>query len=110
MKNEKDDFKKKVLDGLQLAYKVTSNSVYGQLGAKTSGIFKMNLAACTTSVGRSRIYDASRGVKEWANKKGYKEPEVVYGDTDSVYVKFKTDKDPQSREHMEKIFEISHQK
>lgn len=88
MKNEKDDFKKKVLDGLQLAYKVTANSVYGQLGAKTSGIFKMNLAACTTSVGRSRIYDASRGVKEWANKKGYKEPEVVYGDTDSVFVKF----------------------
>ena len=88
MKNETDDFKKKVLDGLQLAYKVTANSVYGQLGAKTSGVFKMNLAACTTSVGRSRIYDASRGVKEWANKKGYKEPEVVYGDTDSVFVKF----------------------
>ena len=88
MKDEIDDFKRKVLDGLQLAYKVTANSVYGQLGAKTSGIFKMNLAACTTSVGRSRIYVASSGVKEWANKKGYKEPEVVYGDTDSVFVKF----------------------
>ena len=81
MKDEKDDFKRKVLDGLQLAYKVTANSVYGQLGAKTSGIFKMNLAACTTSVGRSRIYDASSGVKEWAYKKGYKEPEIVYGDS-----------------------------
>ena len=29
-----DENKKKVLDGLQLAYKVTANSVYGQTGAK----------------------------------------------------------------------------
>jgi DNA polymerase elongation subunit (family B) len=88
MKDETDEFKKKVLDGLQLAYKVTANSVYGQLGAKTSTVFKMNLAACTTSIGRSRIEDASLGVKEWAQKKGYNEPDVIYGDTDSVFVKF----------------------
>ena len=93
MKDETDEFKKKVLDGLQLAYKVTANSVYGQLGAKTSTVFKMNLAACTTSIGRSRIDDASLGVKEWAQKKGYGEPDVIYGDTDSVFVKFDRHKD-----------------
>jgi DNA polymerase elongation subunit (family B) len=96
MKTEPDEFKRKVLDGLQLAYKVTANSVYGQLGAKTSPVFKMMLAACTTSVGRSRIYDASFGVKEWSRRKygnDYPEPDIVYGDTDSVFVKFSRLKD-----------------
>jgi len=88
MKTEPDEFKKKVLDGLQLAYKVTANSVYGQLGARTSTIYKMNIAACTTSIGRERIDDASNGVKKWAHEKGYEEPDIVYGDTDSVFVKF----------------------
>ena len=84
--------KKKVLDGLQLAYKVTANSVYGQMGAKTSPIFFKKIAACTTSIGRERIYDASSGVKEWAIDQGYKPPTVVYGDTDSVFVKFSREK------------------
>ena len=83
-----DEDKKKVLDGLQLAYKVTANSVYGQMGAKTSSISFKKLAACTTAIGRQRIYDARDGVKEWAIATGHHPPEVVYGDTDSVFVKF----------------------
>ena len=94
IKQTKDPNKQKVLDGFQLAYKVTANSVYGQTGAATSPISNKKIAACTTSVGRERINDAEQGVKEWALAEGYHPPEVIYGDTDSVFVKFsRIDKD-----------------
>jgi len=73
---------------LQLAYKVTANSVYGQTGARTSTISFKKLAACTTAVGRQRIYDAKDGVIEWAEQNNYHKPVVIYGDTDSVFIKF----------------------
>lgn len=52
---EKDPFKKKVLDRMQLAYKVTANSLYGQTGATTSPIFMKEIAACTTATGRKML-------------------------------------------------------
>jgi DNA polymerase elongation subunit (family B) len=47
-----DPFMIAILDGLQLAYKVTANSLYGQTGAPTSPIFKKQIAASTTATGR----------------------------------------------------------
>lgn len=55
METEKDPFKLKVLDGLQLAYKITANSLYGQTGASTSPIRKKAIAACTTATGRNML-------------------------------------------------------
>lgn len=57
MKNEKDAFNKSILNGLQLAYKVTSNSVYGQLGCDENigPISLKDIAACTTATGREML-------------------------------------------------------
>jgi DNA polymerase elongation subunit (family B) len=55
MNNEPDPFKKSVLDGLQQAYKVTANSLYGQTGASTSSIFMKEIAASTTATGREAV-------------------------------------------------------
>lgn len=55
MATEKDPFKLKVLDGLQLAYKITANSLYGQTGASTSPIRKKAVAASTTAIGRDML-------------------------------------------------------
>jgi len=55
MEAEKDSFKKAILDGLQLAYKITANSLYGQTGASVSSICMKRIAASTTAVGREML-------------------------------------------------------
>lgn len=57
MSKESDPFKKKLLNGLQLAYKVTCNSVYGQLGCNENigPIALKDIAACTTATGREML-------------------------------------------------------
>jgi DNA polymerase elongation subunit (family B) len=71
-----DPFKKTILEGLQLAYKLTANSLYGQIGAQTSKIYKKAIAASTTAGGRINIYKAKDFVLK--NNPGC---EVVYGDS-----------------------------
>jgi len=55
MKTETNYFTAKILDGKQLALKVTANSLYGALGADTSPVYDRDIAACITSVGRERL-------------------------------------------------------
>ena len=84
MEQTEDDAQKSVLNGLQLAYKVVANSVYGQCGSKTSPIRNLEVAASTTAAGRDRIQDAKRIVEsEFGGQ-------VIYGDTDSIFIKFPT--------------------
>ncbi len=68
-------FEKATLDGLQQAYKVTANSLYGQMGARTSPMYLKDIAACTTATGRKMILLA----KEFLEKE-YK-ADIVYGDS-----------------------------
>lgn len=60
MKDETDPFKSRILDAKQLAVKITANSLYGQLGAPTSPVFKRDIAACTTSTGREMLILAKK--------------------------------------------------
>lgn len=52
---EQDPFKEKILDGKQLALKITANSLYGQTGASTSPICNKDIAASTTATGRCML-------------------------------------------------------
>ena len=79
-----DESQRSVFNGLQLAYKVVANSVYGQSGARTSPIRNVYVAACTTAAGR-RALQFARSIAE--TEFG---GDVVYGDTDSIFVKFPT--------------------
>lgn len=82
-KFQKFSFMWNVYEGLQLAYKVFANSVYGISGAKTSKLYFKEIAACTTATGR-RLINFSKQFCE----KNYHGAECVYGDTDSIFIKF----------------------
>jgi DNA polymerase elongation subunit (family B) len=80
---ENDPFRKALLDAEQLAYKLTANSLYGQLGSSTFKIRLQDLAASVTAYGRKQILFARDVITEF-----YKNSEIVYGDTDSLFVNF----------------------
>ena len=80
-----------VYDGKQLAIKVIMNSIYGFCGSKTSPIPCLPIAVSITSRGRHDIMQS----KEWVEKnfgntfmENSGKAEVVYGDTDSIMIKF----------------------
>ncbi|CAJ2507454.1 Uu.00g086400.m01.CDS01 [Anthostomella pinea] len=89
---ETDPFKKAVLNGRQLALKVSANSVYGLTGATTGKLPCLEIASSTTSYGRQMIEKTKDEVEKKYNiANGYShDAQVIYGDTDSVMVKFGT--------------------
>ena len=88
---EPDPFKKALLDAEQLAYKLTANSLYGQLGSGTFKVRLKPLAASVTAYGRKQIM-FSKGVIEevYGPKSGNPKSAAitVYGDTDSLFIAF----------------------
>ncbi|PKS05266.1 hypothetical protein jhhlp_008637 [Lomentospora prolificans] len=90
---ETDPFKKAVLNGRQLALKISANSVYGLTGATTGKLPCLAIARSTTSFGRQMIERTKNEVEaHFCIANGYKyDAQVIYGDTDSVMVKFGTE-------------------
>ncbi|SCW01883.1 LAFE_0E09384g1_1 [Lachancea fermentati] len=92
LKEEKDPFKRDVLNGRQLALKISANSVYGFTGATVGKLPCLAISSSVTSFGRTMIEKTKNAVEEkYCIKNGFKyDAVVVYGDTDSVMVKFGT--------------------
>jgi len=84
MKETKGDVKR-LLDAKQWALKIMANAFYGYFGYTRSRLFDLDVANSITSIGRETIVNTKKMVEE---KYGL---EVVYGDTDSVFVKANTD-------------------
>ncbi|KAL1870801.1 hypothetical protein VTK73DRAFT_2430 [Phialemonium thermophilum] len=89
---ETDPFKRAVLNGRQLALKISANSVYGLTGATNGKLPCLEIASSTTSFGRQMIEKTKHEVEtKYRIANGYShDAQVIYGDTDSVMVKFGT--------------------
>lgn len=83
MKKETDLFRKWVLDGQQLAVKVLMNSLYGFTGVSSGMMGCKPIAAVVTLRGRAMIELAKSTAEEMVPGLV-----VLYGDTDSIMVKF----------------------
>jgi DNA polymerase delta subunit 1 len=91
LKKATDPFEKAVLDGRQLALKVSANSVYGFTGAIVGKLPCLEISGSVTAYGRQMIEHTKKMVQErFTTANGYAaDAEVVYGDTDSVMVNFR---------------------
>mmetsp|Transcript_11802 Transcript_11802/g.27341 ORF Transcript_11802/g.27341 Transcript_11802/m.27341 type:complete len:510 (-) Transcript_11802:346-1875(-) len=90
LKKETDPMRRAVLDGRQLALKISANSVYGFTGAQVGKLPCLEISSSVTSFGRDMIEATKKMVEEhYTVANGSKHDAiVVYGDTDSVMIKF----------------------
>jgi len=84
-----------VYNGRQLALKISANSVYGFTGATVGALPCLTISGAVTSFGRDMIHDTKAFVEShYSIKNGFAcDADVVYGDTDSVMIKFGTTSD-----------------
>ena len=81
-----DPFKKALLDAEQNAYKITANSLYGQLGSPTFKIRLQNLAASVTAYGRKQIMFSKEAIEKFygpdaGDPRCKAGAQIVYGDS-----------------------------
>merc|ERR1719230_746074 len=88
-----DPLTQSVLNGRQLALKISANSVYGFTGATVGVLPCLEISSSVTAFGRTMIDETKRQVEAKYNiQNGYaNDAQVIYGDTDSVMVKFGVD-------------------
>merc|ERR1719468_1153637 len=93
MAEAEDPLTQSVLNGRQLALKISANSVYGFTGATVGQLSCLEISSSVTAFGREMIEHTKNMVEtKYTIEQGYKHnAQVIYGDTDSVMVKFGTD-------------------
>ncbi len=79
---QQDEFLIKVYNKQQLAMKVAANSMYGGMGMSSGLLAYMPAAMCVTMKGREALHKAAQALQD--EHKAH----LVYGDTDSTYVRF----------------------
>ncbi|XP_044259978.1 DNA polymerase delta catalytic subunit isoform X2 [Tribolium madens] len=91
LKEATDPVVRAVLDGRQLAYKISANSVYGFTGAQVGKLPCLEISSSVTAYGRTMIEQTKQEVEQhYRTVNNYESDAVViYGDTDSVMVNFK---------------------
>uniref|UniRef100_A0A674HMG2 DNA polymerase n=1 Tax=Taeniopygia guttata TaxID=59729 RepID=A0A674HMG2_TAEGU len=88
---EQDPERRQVLDGRQLALKVSANSVYGFTGAQAGRLPCLEISQSVTGFGRQMIEKTKQLVES-----EYPDVQVVYGDTDSVMCRLKVPSVPEA--------------
>lgn len=77
-----DPLQLSLLNGTQLALKISANSCYGFTGSTRGVMLCREVAESTTGAGRHIIHETSAALeREWPGS------DVVYGDTDSCFVR-----------------------
>ncbi|KAK6128262.1 hypothetical protein DH2020_038000 [Rehmannia glutinosa] len=90
LKEAKDPFVKAVLDGRQLAFKKSANSVHGFTGCTAGPLPCLQISSSVTSYGRQMIEKTKTELEDkFTVVQGHEhDAKVIYGDTDSVMVQF----------------------
>lgn len=91
-RNRGDEYMEAVFNAKQLAYKVSMNSVYGFCGASKGILPCHEVASAITAIGREMIARTKKYIEEEMQvgilSTQQQRPRVVYGDTDSVMIRF----------------------
>ncbi|XP_065158452.1 DNA polymerase delta catalytic subunit [Atheta coriaria] len=112
LKEATDPGMRAVLDGRQLAYKISANSVYGFTGAQVGKLPCLEISGSVTAYGRTMIEQTRQEVEQrYCIANGYKhDAKVIYGDTDSVMVNFQVSTLEESMELGREAAELISQK